>query len=239
MRIAFISDIHSNIYALEAVSEDIKKQSIDKIICLGDIVGYGSHPNEVAQWVIQNCDISLRGNHDTLISEAEPIDMHNPYTLMAAFYNKEKLEEKYKEFLRNLEKDLENDIWVLTHDEPCIPGSMEYITKEKEASDTFSAFKQKFCFYGHTHLPLIFATENKDVKIYSSEEKIFIKEEERYLISVASVGQPRDKDKRAKYLIFDMDENYLQFRRVEYNREKAASDILAAGIPSLFAKILL
>jgi predicted phosphodiesterase len=95
MRIVFISDLHSNIYAVEALDKELKSKSYDYIYCLGDIVGYGANPKEVVDLVIENVDFSLRGNHDTLISDAEPIDMHNPYTLKAAYYNMEVLEDRH------------------------------------------------------------------------------------------------------------------------------------------------
>jgi predicted phosphodiesterase len=237
MRIVFISDLHSNIYAVETLDKELKNKSYDYIYCLGDIVGYGANPKEVVDWVIENVDFSLRGNHDTLISNAEPIDMHNPYVLKAAYYNMEVLEDRHKDYLRSLPKDFENDSMVLTHDEPCIPGSMEYITKIKEAYDTFSAFRQSLCFYGHTHLPGIFEKENNEV-FYKRDNKIFLKEGNKYLINPGSVGQPRDKDPRLSYIIFDSENNVVEFYRAEYDVEKAARDILNAGLPAIFANRL-
>jgi predicted phosphodiesterase len=237
MRIVFVSDLHSNIYAVEALDKELRNKNYDYIYCLGDIVGYGANPKEVVDWVIENVDFSLRGNHDTLISKAEPIDMHNPYTLKAAYYNMEVLEDRHKDYLKSLPKDFENDLMVLTHDEPCIPGSMEYITKIKEAYDTFSAFHQSMCFYGHTHLPGIFEKENNEV-FYKRDNKIFLKEGNKYLINPGSVGQPRDKDPRLSYIIFDSENNVVEFYRVEYDVEKAARYILNAGLPAIFANRL-
>ncbi len=237
MRIVFISDIHSNIYALEALEKDLKNRSYDSIYCLGDIVGYGANPVEVVEWIMENINFSLRGNHDTLISRAEPIDMHNPYTLKAAYYNIEILKNKHKEFLKSLSKDFENEKFVLTHDEPCIPGSMEYITKIKEAKDTFSAFHQQMCFFGHTHLPGIFEKDDEDIS-FIKDDKIYLKEHCKYLINPGSVGQPRDKDPRLSYIIYDDEEQSVEFIRVEYEIEKAARDILNAGLPTIFANRL-
>ena len=126
---------------------------------------------------------------------------------------------------------------VLTHDEPCISGGMEYISKIKEAYDTFSAFHQSLCFYGHTHLPGIFEKENNEV-FYKRDNKIFLKEGNKYLINPGSVGQPRDKDPRLSYIIFDSEDNVVEFYRVVYNVEKAARDILNAGLPAIFANRL-
>jgi predicted phosphodiesterase len=237
MRVVFISDLHSNIYAVEALDKELKNKGYDYIYCLGDIVGYGANPKEVVDWAMENVDFSLRGNHDTLISDAEPIDIHNPYVLKAAYYNMKVLEDRHKDYLKSLPKDFENDLMVLTHDEPCIPGSMEYITKIKEAYDAFSAFHQSLCFYGHTHLPGIFEKENDEV-FYKRDKKISLKKGNKYLINPGSVGQPRDKDPRLSYIIFDSEDNVVEFYRVEYNVEKAARDILNAGLPAIFANRL-
>lgn len=237
MRIAFISDLHSNIYAVESLQKSLRINGVDKVICLGDIVGYGANPNEVCQWVMENVELSLRGNHDTLISSAEDIDIHNPFTLKAAFYNAEILEGKYREFLKTLSKDFEDHRMILTHDDPCIPGSMEYITDEKDARDTFSSFSQRICFYGHTHLPVVFVKDGGEV-YRLDQENIKLEKDKQYLINPGSIGQPRDKDPRLSYLIFDTKRDTITFIRQEYDIGKAASDILAAGLPEIFANRL-
>lgn len=236
MRIAYISDLHSNIYAVESLEKDLKKENIDEIRCLGDIVGYGANPKEVVQWVMENCSITLRGNHDTLVSDAEPIVILHPEVLKVAEWTVDQLTDKEIDFLANLEKDYEEENLILTHDEPCMPGSMYYVTSEKDAKDTFSAYSEQFCFYGHTHLPVIFVKDRdtKEVKSFKVD-KYKIKENEQYLVNAGSIGQPRDKDPRLSYLIHDTDTNELIYKRVEYDVEKAVQDILNAGLPSMFA----
>ncbi len=240
MRIAYISDLHSNIQAIDALEKDLKNRNIDEIRCLGDIVGYGARPKEVVEWVMENCEISLRGNHDTLVSDAEHIVILHTEVLQVAEWTVDQLDDKHLEFLRNLEKDYEEDNVILTHDEPCIPGSMVYVTKLKDAKDTLSAYTEQICFYGHTHLPKIFAKNKETGEVIEINDKKYrIKENEQYLINVGSVGQPRDKDPRSCYLIHDTDENSLEYVRVEYDVEGAFRDIKNAGLPSAFAERLL
>ncbi len=240
MRIAYISDLHSNIQAVEALEKDLKEKRIDEIRCLGDIVGYGARPKEVVEWVMENYKISLRGNHDTLVSDAEHIIILHPEVLEVAEWTVDQLEDKHLDFLRNLEKDYEEENTILTHDEPCIPGSMYYVTKLKDAKDTLSSYTEQFCFYGHTHLPKIFV---KNIKTKEVNEiittKYKIKDEEQYLVNVGSVGQPRDKDPRLCYLIHDTEDKTLEYIRVEYDVEGAYKDIKNAGLPVAFAERLI
>jgi diadenosine tetraphosphatase ApaH/serine/threonine PP2A family protein phosphatase len=189
---------------------------------------------------MENCNLSLRGNHDTLVSDAEHIIILHSEVLQVAEWTVDQLEDKHLEFLRNLEKDYEDENVILTHDEPCIPGSMYYITKLKDAKDTLSAYGQQFCFYGHTHLPKIFVKDENTKEVSEViTQKYKIKDNERYLINVGSVGQPRDKDPRICYLIHDTEENSLEYVRVEYDVEGASKDIKNAGLPSAFAERLL
>ncbi len=240
MRIAYISDIHSNIQAVEALEKDLKIRTVDEIRCLGDIVGYGAKPKEVVEWVMENCKISLRGNHDTLVSDAEHIVILHSEVLQVAEWTVDQLEDKHLNFLKKLEKDYEEENVILTHDEPCIPGSMVYVTKLKDAKDTLSVYSEQFCFYGHTHLPKIFIKNRETGEVTEViDNKYKIKENEQYLVNVGSVGQPRDKDPRLCYLIHDTDENYLEYIRVEYDVEGAFKDIKNAGLPSAFAERLL
>jgi len=116
--------------------------------------------------------------------------------------------------------DYEDEMQVLTHDEPSIPGSMQYITSLRDAKDTMSCYPQKFCFYGHIHIPLIFAKTEEEIKFIKNPSEYTIKENEKYLINSGSIGQPRDKDPRASYLIYDTEENKLIFKRVEYDYDK-------------------
>ncbi len=237
MRIALISDIHSNIHALEAVEKDIRKNQIDRIFCLGDIINFGAHPKECLDWVRENCDIVIKGEHDILVADPGEVYVSNPYAIQSADWTYDMLDEKDFEYINSLENFYEEPEFILTHDEPTVPGTYGFMTSLRDAKETFTCFDNRFCFYGHTHLQILFVKNNENVFAEKSE-KYPLKEDEQYLISVGSVGQPRDRDTRAGYTIVDTDEGYIQFKRVPYDFEKAAADILKAGLPEMFANIL-
>ncbi len=239
MRIAIISDIHSNIYALEALEKSLKKQHIDKVYNLGDILGYNANPRETLDWVKENVDFSLRGEHDTLIAGIEPVFITDPDAVKVADWTYEKLNNSDFEYLERLPLDYEDENLILVHDDVSIPGNLFYITSEKDARDALSAFNNKICFYGHTHLPLIFEKDKSKAVKTITDSKIKINPESTYLISVGSVGQPRDKDPRLCYAIYDTEENSVEFIRVEYDTQKAADEIRKQGLPERFAYRLL
>jgi len=233
MRIAYISDIHGNIYALESVEKDLKNQGVDKIFCLGDIVNLGAFPKECLDWVKDNCSIVLKGEHDAIVSMSEDIIIPNPHAIKLADWTYSQLNEKDLEYLSNLPLDYEDDFQVLTHDEPSIPGSMQYITSLRDAKDTMSCYEPQFCFYGHIHIPLIFAKDEENIKFIKNPEVYQIKENEKYLINPGSIGQPRDKDLRASYLILDLEERKLIFRRVSYDYEKNLKALKENNFPEI------
>ncbi len=237
MRIAVLSDIHGNIHALEAVEKDIKENSIDRIFCLGDIINFGAHPKETLDWTRENCDIVIKGEHDIFVADPDEVFLSNPFAIKAADWTYDQLSEEDFDYIRSLENFYEERNFILTHDEPSIPGTYHFLTSLRDAKETFTCFENRFCFYGHTHLQIVFVKKNKEV-FNEKSEKYHFSEEEQFLISAGSVGQPRDKDPRAGYVIVDTEERYIQLRRVKYNVEKAARDIINAGLPEVFANIL-
>lgn len=239
MRLAIIGDIHGNIHALESVEKDIKSQGIDEIVCLGDIVNFGAFPKECLDWVKENCSIVLRGENDTFTAMCDDILLTNPEAIKSADWTYEQLTEKDLEYISNLPLDIEYKGLVLTHDEPSIPGSMYFITSLKDAKETMTCYSEQICFYAHIHIPLLFVNNGESIKVIQHPKKYEIKENEKYLINCGSVGQPRDKDKRASYLIYDMENNTLEFRKVDYDIEKASKEIINKGLPEIFAKVLL
>ncbi|NPA13084.1 MAG: metallophosphoesterase family protein [Aquificae bacterium] len=238
MRIAVLSDIHGNIHALEEVAKDIKNQSVDKIFCLGDIVNFGAYPKECLDWVKENCDITLKGENDIFVADPEQLILPNPYAIQSADWTYDQLSQKDFDYINSLENFYEEKEFILTHDEPTIPGTYHFLTSERDAKETFTCFDNRFCFYGHTHLQILFVKKPDGKVIYQSGGEYSMEDGEQYLISVGSVGQPRDKDPRAGYLIVDTEAGKITFRRIPYDVDKAVKSILSAGIPEVFANIL-
>lgn len=228
---ALISDIHGNLEALEAVLADIDQQSnIDEIFCLGDIVGYGPNPRECVDLVMQRAKVTILGNHD----QAALFDPEgfNAGAERAIFWTRSMLEsdtpqknEQRWEFLGELPRMRREEDFLFVHGSARNPLN-EYVFPEdiynQRKMERIFALVDKYCFQGHTHIPGIF---REDLSFLSPDEVDSSYElgEAKTLINVGSVGQPRDGDNRASYVL--LDGNTAQFRRVEYDFEKTISKI--------------
>ncbi len=211
MRRALISDIHGNLEALEVVLEDIKAQGIEEIFCLGDIIGYGPNPRECIDRVMANCKMTLLGNHDQG-AMFDP-DGFNIGAERAIFWTREQLEtpsdrvnnEKRWEFLGMLPRSFRQDSFLFVHGSPRNPLS-EYIFPEDiynhRKMERLFQLVEKYCFQGHTHVPGVFT---EGYQFYAPEEidNEYTLGEGKVMINVGSVGQPRDGDPRACYVILE------------------------------------
>ena len=234
---ALISDIHSNLEALQAVLEDIRKNGVDEIYCLGDIVGYGPNPRECVDHVMQ-CKMVLLGNHDQgAMFDPEGF---NPPAERAIFWTRSQLEspgdnreakEKRWEFLAERPRSFRENGLLFVHGSARNPLN-EYVFPEdiynQRKMERIFALVERYCFQGHTHVPGIF-TEN--LQFHSPEEidYTYRLDGRKTLCNVGSVGQPRDGDWRACYVILDGDT--INFRRVEYDIDTTVKKIY--GIPDL------
>lgn len=234
---ALISDIHSNLEALQAVLEDIGKNGVDEIYCLGDIVGYGPNPRECVDRVMQ-CKMVLLGNHDQgAMFDPEGF---NPPAERAIFWTRAQLEspgdnreakEKRWEFLAERPRSFRENGLLFVHGSARNPLN-EYVFPEdiynQRKMERIFALVERYCFQGHTHVPGIF-TEN--LQFHSPEEidYTYRLDGRKTLCNVGSVGQPRDGDWRACYVLLDGDT--INFRRVEYDIDTTVKKIYA--IPDL------
>lgn len=238
MRYAIISDIHSNLEALTAVYNDIKKQAVEEILCLGDIVGYGPNPNECIEIVRAECSVVITGNHDYACLERSEVEHFNVFASQSIFWTIEVLSDLALIYLAELpfEKKVAN--FNLVHASPDNPSVWNYILTLDQAIYNFSYFDEQVCFVGHTHKPTIFVeTEGKE---YSRERKKHIKinKDERYLINVGSVGQPRDSNAAASYAIFDTDNMEYELRRVNYDFRKTQKKMMESNLPNFLIERL-
>lgn len=226
MRIAVISDIHANLHALEKTLETIDRLHIDQVFCLGDIVGYGSAPNECIALVQQRCTAIVKGNHDSAVVDELPLDHFNSYGETAIRWTKRQLTPENAEFLRDLPLFRVHDSVTLAHASPLHPEAWRYIFAWPDAQRCFSAFGTPLCFIGHTHVPVIVG-EDGTVNRYEAGK--------RYLVNVGSVGQARDGNPRAAFAVLDTDKPSLSILRQEYDVESAAAAILKARLPDYLA----
>lgn len=233
MRFAFISDIHANLEALEAVLTDIKGQRIDEVICLGDIVGYGANPNECIELVKKYCPETLLGNHDAAAVDLLSTQHFNIHAKIAIEWTEQNLKKENRSYLSALQLKSTKDSLTLVHATPYEPNMWYYITSLEEAAFNFQFFDTQICLVGHTHIPIIIILD-KDKELYVHQDthvKMGELEGARYLINVGSVGQPRDRNPKSCYGILDTAKKEFFYRRVSYNIDKAQSKMKKIKMP--------
>lgn len=230
-----VSDMHSNLESLDAFLEYSKGLAYDKIVNLGDIVGYNANPNEVVDWVRKNADISLAGNHDHAVLDKTDTSYFNSYALEACHWTKGVLSAKNTKYLASLPIMLKKFKITWAHSSPYKAEAWHYISNIYDGEANFKCFPTRLCFVGHTHLPLILK-ENPDETVEGGfSETCELKPDCRYIINVGSLGQPRDGDPRATFVTYDTKTEVLQYHRYEYPLESTQAKILAAGLPSYLA----
>lgn len=229
--IALISDIHSNIDALNAVAADIKSYKVEEIYCLGDVVGYGGAPVECVLFVMQNCTATVIGNHDEMgVTGVIFAPEHVAAPLRDA---REKLTPTEKAWVKKLPLIQEVHGVTLVHSSLEWPEKWPYIQDERGVRAHFINQPTQICFVGHTHVPMIARySYSSGVKIFTPNDKIInLKECALFVVNVGSVGQPRDDDPRASYGLFDTEKHLFQIRRVPYDIAKAQERIREARLP--------
>lgn len=217
MRIAIVSDIHANLQAWKAVLLDIRSSRLDKIVCLGDIVGYGPNPAEVLESVYTNIHNLVLGNHDAVVCGKIDRSQFNEDAMKLLDWTKKRLTSSAIDFLKTLPLTLESHAFRCTHAEFSDPAAFNYIIEPENALPSWKAASDTLMFIGHTHLPAIYVLE-KGGKPGMQEVKDFLLErDKRYIINVGSVGQPRDGDPRACYCIFDSANSSITWRRIPFD----------------------
>jgi diadenosine tetraphosphatase ApaH/serine/threonine PP2A family protein phosphatase len=233
MKYAILGDIHANIDALDVVLEDARSQGATHFACVGDVVGYNAAPVACLQRVQNlNC-VCVRGNHDHYCSHDENLDNFHPLAADVVAWTRKHLSDEQQAWLRNLRYVARIESFTMVHSTLDTPEGWGYVFDKLEAESNFTYQTSTVCFYGHTHVPLAF--EKTDTIRYGLYEKIRLGLGKKYFINVGSVGQPRDGDPRAAYVLFDLDEDLVELRRVPYDIDKAQSRITEAGLPSRLA----
>jgi predicted phosphodiesterase len=231
MRYAIFSDIHGNLDAYLAILEDIKDKGIDRKICLGDLVGYGPEPIECIDKTIEEGIIVIAGNHDIETVRTVKNRQFNKDALRTIELTREILQQKgelYLKFLTSLNNTHNEEFFHCAHANIRKPVAYEYVLDTVDAKHTFKDMEKSLLFIGHTHVPIIFV-ENKIVREIDApdhiREPMDINKNRRYIINVGSVGQPRDHDPRACYVIFDDETHKLTYQRVLYDVERVINKI--------------
>jgi len=237
MRYAIISDVHSNLEAIEAVLDDITLRGIRDIIFIGDAVGYGPNPNECVALLHDRCRILLAGNHDWASVGLTDIRYFNEYARHAIEWTREVLSEENKFLLKTLlivYEERVNDM-ILVHSTPKDPEEWHYILTLWDAELNFDYFTNKFCFVGHSHQPSIIEKVPSG-ELITYRGKTGIKEGSRYIVNAGSVGQPRDGDPRACYAVID-DEN-IGIVRIPYDITSVQAKMREERLPAVLVERL-
>lgn len=247
MRALVLSDLHANIDALDAVLVEIAGDTYDRILVLGDLVGYGASPNEVVDRVYElPPDSVIRGNHDKVCAGLVEPEHFNPVAADAARWTYEALSESNRTRVAELPV---GPIQVTEEIEICHGTPYDedvYVFDHEDAVRALASASGRLCFFGHTHVPVVFSmTPNtEELEVLSPEigapdpMVIQLDPNRRYLINPGSVGQPRDGDPRAAYGVYDSNESRVELRRVPYRVDLAQEKITAAGLPEVLARRL-
>lgn len=230
MRILVISDIHGNLTALDAVLADAG--DVDSVWCLGDLVGYGPDPDECVTRIrnLPNL-VCLLGNHDAAVLGKLDQEAFNREAIISVVWTREKLSQTNQDFLQSLNTRLEINGVTLSHGSPRNP-IWEYLLDLNTVLTNFSFFRTKICLVGHTHIPILYTHNGNGTVDWSVPQPGFpLTITGRAILNPGSVGQPRDRDPRAAYAIFTLEENKWEARRVLYDVATVQQRIKAAGLP--------
>lgn len=236
MKIAILSDIHSNLEALTAVRHELDKEAVEQVYCLGDIVGYNANPVECVKIIQDMNALCVAGNHDHAAIGLTSVESFNPVAKVAAIWSGKQLGQEQQRFLKDLPLVRCVGEISFVHATMNDPELWGYVLSKDDATRCFEALKTTYCFVGHSHFPGVFE-EGKGL-VFSEEGSFQLKEETRYVVNVGSVGQPRDGNSKACFVLFDIEKRLVEFKRVTYSLDKTQEKVLAAGLPSFLAERL-
>lgn len=237
MKYAIIADIHANLEALQVVLEDIKTQACTHVACLGDVVGYNANPKECLD-IIRGMNIPVvKGNHDEYCSTENDLEGFNPHAAEAINWTRDQLTPDDRQWLRDLKYMRLVTSFTLVHATLDQPQRWGYVFDKLAAAASFTYQNTAICFFGHTHVPLAFVRDAGQVK-GGTYSKFKIEPAKKYFINVGSVGQSRDGVPKATYVIYDMQEQSIELRRLDYDMATTQKKILEAGLPARLAERL-
>ena len=234
MTTALISDIHGNLEALDAVLAEIETRRPRRVLCLGDVVGYGASPNECLAKVRERCELVLLGNHDAAASGGPEAARFNIYARVAAEWTAKTLTRENREYLQRLPLTSSEGSSFLVHASPACPRDWEYLLDRFDAEPQFHYFTEPICFIGHTHQPAVYMADPAGTKSLPLSN-VTLEPNRRYIVNVGSVGQPRDHDPRACFVVYHEAAGEIEFVRVSYDIEGAQAKIRAAQLPEVLA----
>jgi predicted phosphodiesterase len=236
MKYAIIADIHANLEAFEVVLQDIKEQNCTHFACLGDVVGYNANPKECLDIVRRMNIPCVKGNHDEYCSNDNNMEGFNPHAAQAVSWTRQQLTEEDRAWLRELKYLRLVASFTIVHATLDGPQRWGYVFDKLAAAASFTYQNTPVCFFGHTHVPVAFIRDS--VVRGGTYSKFKVEPGRKYFVNVGSVGQPRDGNPKAAYVVYDMDEGSIELRRLDYDIPKAQKKILDVGLPPRLAERL-
>lgn len=232
-RYAIIADIHANLDAFQVVLEDIKQQQCTHVVCLGDVVGYGANPKECLD-IVRGMNIPVvKGNHDEYIGSDESPDGFNDAAAEAVTWTRAQLTEDDRKWLRDLKYFRLVANFSIVHATLDAPQRWGYVFEKLEAAASFTYQNTQVCFFGHTHVPVAFI---RDTGVRGGTySKFRVEPGKKYFVNVGSVGQPRDGNPKAAYVVYDLPSQTIELRRLDYDIAAAQKKIRDAGLPARLA----
>ncbi len=237
MKYALISDCHANLEATEVVLNFIDGLNVDRIINLGDVVGYNADPNEICDIMRERNIPTICGNHDAVASGLEEPWGFNPVALSAAMWTREALRDDNLEWLRGLPDTQKFDNFLAVHGSPANRNS--YLFTWEDILPHIPYVEEQdcsWCFFGHTHSPGIFSRDG--VYTVDDDNKFMLTDEKVFFVNPGSVGQPRDGDPRSSFGLLDTETKEFELVRLNYPVKKAADKVTNAGLPAFLAERL-
>ena len=237
MKIGILADIHGNWEALSAVLEHASAEGVDRFVCLGDVVGYNANPHECVEKIRSlDCLSIVKGNHDYYAANDEFMLGFNPQAFLAVKWTRENLTAEDRKWLEDL--PMTGDVLLseppvhfsLVHGTLDNPPDWGYVLNDFYAGESMKQQWTQLCFFGHTHVPAVYEQTMTELR-GAFQEKIQLEDGCKYLVNVGSVGQPRDRDPRAAYGIYDVEQNLIVLHRVKYDIATAQEKIRAACLP--------
>ncbi len=229
VKLAIISDIHSNAEALRTALSIIDRRGVDAIYCLGDVVGYGADAEECVELVRERCAGVVMGNHDEAVALSRGVEYLPKDARVAAAHNRDRLSDDQLAYLATLPLKLEVDGCTFVHATPHLPEQWQRIDTFLVAQAQFEHFTTDVCFIGHTHIPAVMANKLGVLRVRPGY---------RFLINVGSVGQPRDNNPRLGFAFFDTETFAYELVRAPYDVERTCARILHARLPKSLARRL-
>ncbi len=236
MKFAIIADIHANLEAFEVVLDDIKSQKCTHYACLGDVVGYNANPKECLDIVRAMNMPCVKGNHDEYCSSQDNMEGFNPAAAEAVAWTRKQISVDDKQWLRELKYQRMVTNFTIVHATLDGPQRWGYVFDKLAAAASFTYQNTSVCFFGHTHVPVAFMRDS--MVRGGTYSKFKVEPGKKYFVNVGAVGQPRDNNPKAAYVVYDIDEATIELRRLEYDIPTAQKKILAAGLPERLAERL-